>query len=313
MTVPIKPLQILQTLSIADLMREEIAGLIKRGDVVAGDRLNELSFAQRFNVGRAPIREAFRALAETGLVKVEKNRGVFVREIHEPEARELCQLRSALDDMAGRLLAPRVTEEMLEELNSRLARLKDAARAGDMAAYFPLNIGFHDRIVEFAENAVLPEFYRKVIDRMHLLRRRNFDERHGSAQSQIEHRDIVAALATRDPDIAAVAMRKHVLNGYARLTDSLMQSLSDDSYRGLPQKNGGSRATVRGTKAPKGSRIRAHLRHRQQSTCAWRRNGFAGHYRRGWNAVRRIRLFGWSIRCGPFRQCRFGLRTRITL
>ncbi len=218
MNAPLNHLRILQTRSVADLVREEIIGLIKRGDLVAGDKLSEQSFAQHFNVSRAPIREAFRALEEAGLVRLEKNRGVFVREIREPEAHELYELRATLDEMAGRQLAPRVTGEILSELDGWLARLADAARAGDMAAYFPLNIGFHDRLVELTGNATLIEFYRKLIDRMHLLRRRNFDEGQGSAGSQEEHRAIVAALATRHPDRVAAAMRAHVENGYRRLT-----------------------------------------------------------------------------------------------
>lgn len=209
-------LHILQTRSVADLVREEIILLIKRGDLKAGDKLNEVSYAQRFNVSRAPIREAFRALEGAGLVKLEKNRGVFVREIPEAEARELYQLRATLDEMAGRLLAQRITPAIIEELNGWLDQLKDAAEAGEMARYFPLNIAFHDRLVELTGNATLLEFYRQVIDRMHLLRRRNFEEAQGSAASQKEHRAVVDALATGNPETVVAAMRRHVVNGYAR-------------------------------------------------------------------------------------------------
>ena len=217
MDAPLSHLQILRTRSVSDLVREEIIGLIKRGDLLSGDKLNEVGFAQRFNVSRAPIREAFRALEEAGLVRLEKNRGVFVRDIREPEARELYELRAALDETAGRLLAPRVTQAILAECETGLAGLAAAADAGDMSAYFPLNIAFHDRLVELTGNAVLLEFYRKLIDRLHLLRRRNFDERQGSVESQSEHAAIVSALASRDPDQAAASMRAHVMNGYGRL------------------------------------------------------------------------------------------------
>lgn len=210
-------LQILQTKSVPDLVRDEIILLIKQGALVAGDKLNEVDYAQRFGVSRAPVREALRALEAAGLVRLEKNRGVFVREIAEPEARELYELRATLDEMAGRLLAPRVTPAIAAELGEWLDRLASVAATGDMARYFPLNIAFHDRLVELAGNATLTGFYRQAMDRMHLLRRRNFNEGLGSGASQKEHRVIVAALTTRDPAAAAAAMRQHVLNGYARL------------------------------------------------------------------------------------------------
>ncbi len=210
-------LQILQTRSVADLVREEIIGLMKQGALTAGDKLNEVDYAQRFGVSRAPVREALRALEAAGLVRLEKNRGVFVREIAEPEARELYDLRATLDEMAGKLLAPRVTPAIAKELRDWLERLAAVAATGDMARYFPLNIAFHDRLVVLAGNATLTDFYRQAMDRMHLLRRRNFNEGLGSAASQTEHRAIVAALTTRDPAAAAAAMRQHVLNGYTRL------------------------------------------------------------------------------------------------
>lgn len=211
-------LQILQTRSISDLVRDELLKLIKTGDIGAGDKLNELAFAQHFKTSRAPIREAFRALEEAGLVKLEKNRGVFVRKIGEPEAHELYELRASLDELSGRRLATRITERDIAELHGWIARLEDVAAKGDMAQYFPMNIAFHDRIVELAANATLLEFYRRVIDRMHLLRRLNFSVTYGSQASRTEHRAIVAALESRQPNRAATTMRDHVMNGYERLT-----------------------------------------------------------------------------------------------
>jgi phosphonate utilization transcriptional regulator len=223
MTASFSQLEILRTRSVAGLVQEEILDLIKTGELVAGDKLNELAFVKRFGVSRAPIREAFRALEEAGLVKLEKNRGVYVREITEPEARELYELRAALDEMAGRMLAPRITLAELAELGGWLDRLAEAASRGDMVQYFQLNIGFHDRVVEMTGNAILLEYYRKVIDRMHLLRRRNFSGSLGSEASQAEHRAIVEALTTADPGQAGATMRAHVTNGYRRLT-ALLQA-----------------------------------------------------------------------------------------
>lgn len=217
-SAPLSQLEILQTRSVADLVREEILRLITAGELKAGDKLNEVNFAQHFRISRPPVREAFRALEEAGLVKLEKNRGVYVREIAEPEARELYELRATLEEMAGRQLAPRITAAELAELGDRLGQLDEAAARGDMAQYFPMNIAFHDRVVAMTDNATLLEFYRKVIDRMHLMRRQNFSVALGSAASQVEHRAIVKALATRDQAQAGAAMRAHVVNGYDRLT-----------------------------------------------------------------------------------------------
>lgn len=211
---------ILQTRSVPELVREEIMRLITAGQLTAGEKLNELDFARRFRISRAPIREAFRALEEAGLVKLERNRGVYVREIKESEARELYELRASLDEMAGRQLASRITGTELAELNGWLERLDEVASKGE-AQYFSLNIEFHDRLVEMTNNATLLEFYRLVIGRMHLMRRHNFSVSAGIEKSQSEHREIIEALKSRDAIVAGAAMRDHVMTAHARLASLL--------------------------------------------------------------------------------------------
>jgi DNA-binding GntR family transcriptional regulator len=216
----LSPLNVLQTRTLPDLVQEEIIRMIKAGEIQAGDKLSEIMFVQRLRVSRPPVREAFRALEEAGLVRLEKNRGVFVREISGREAAELYQVRAGLDETAGRLLVLRITDVELAELRARLAALDEVATSGNIAAYFRANIGFHDRIIEMSGNQTLHELYRSIIDRMHLLRSRSFASRSGTRPSRAEHQSIVDALATRDAETAALALRRHVENGYNRMLET---------------------------------------------------------------------------------------------
>jgi DNA-binding GntR family transcriptional regulator len=218
MTSTLNNLDFLQTKTVADLVQQEILRMIKTGEILAGTRLNELGLSQTLRVSRAPIREAFRALEEAGLVKLEKNRGAFVREISAEEASELYALRATLDEMTGRALAERITSAQVAELSTWLERLETAA-GRDVGVYFPLNIAFHDRIVEMTGNAVLLEFYRRVTDRMHLLRRQSFSAPDGYNPSRLEHRGIVEALQSQDPARAGNALRAHVEKGFQRFMD----------------------------------------------------------------------------------------------
>ena len=109
-------LDFLRTRTVPDMVQQEIMRMIKVGEIAAGAKLNEITFAEHLGVSRAPIREAFRALEEAGLVKLHKNRGVFVREIDAGEAFELYRLRATLDEMAGRELAVSISAAQVEEL-----------------------------------------------------------------------------------------------------------------------------------------------------------------------------------------------------
>ena len=64
-----------------------------------------MALAARLGVSRGPLREAFRMLDEAGLVRTEKNRGVFVRDLPVEEAIEIFDLRAAMDELVGRRLA----------------------------------------------------------------------------------------------------------------------------------------------------------------------------------------------------------------
>jgi DNA-binding GntR family transcriptional regulator len=210
------PLVLLRSHTLSGLVRQEILRRIKAGALEAGAKLNEIDLAESMQISRAPVREAFRALEAGGLLRFEKNRGVFIREISEEETAELYAVRRNLDEMAGRLLAPRITERQLHELETMLVALEAAARRGGIDRYFPLNIAFHDRLVEMAGNATLLGFYQQVIDRMHLLRRRGFETAGSSAASHAEHRAILDALRRHDAEAASRAMGEHVSNGYRR-------------------------------------------------------------------------------------------------
>ena len=207
----------LRSTSLTTLVQEEIVRMILSGELDAGAQVKEFAIADRLGVGRSSVREAFRALEEAGLVRLEKNRGVFVREIGDEEAGEMYEVRAGLDELAGRLLAPRITTAQLDELRCRVEELESSLSPETFGAYFTLNLKFHDRIVEMAGNRKLLTMYRRLINEMHLLRSRGLLRGGGLLVSNDEHKIIVAALAERDPAATAIAMRDHVLSGRDRM------------------------------------------------------------------------------------------------
>ena len=209
------PIDLLRSQTLSGLVQDEVLRRIKVGEIDAGAKLNELELAEHLRISRSPVREALCALEEAGLVRFEKNRGAFIRKVSDAEAAELYDVRGALDEAAGRLLAARISDAQLQELTRAVEKLAAVAARG-VNRYFPLNIAFHDRIVEMAGNGAMLGLYRQVVNRMHLLRRRGFLLAGGSEASHAEHRAILAGLARRDPDAVALAMREHARAGFQR-------------------------------------------------------------------------------------------------
>ena len=72
---------LLQSNSLTTVVQHEIERAILAGEYAPGSKLIEATLAHKLGVSRGPVREAFRMLEEAGLLRNEKNRGVFVRDI----------------------------------------------------------------------------------------------------------------------------------------------------------------------------------------------------------------------------------------
>lgn len=214
---PLTPLQILQANSLPSLVQAEIEQMILRGELRAGQRINEVELAERFSTSRSPVREALRALEECGLVRSERNRGSFVREVTLEEADEAYDVREALDELIGRRLAERISAAQLASLRDLLARMDDATAARDPKRYHALNLEFHDALVDYVGNSRLKETYTRLTKELLLFRLRGLQEGGGLAVSNAEHKAVVKAIASRDPDEAGRVLRAHAVKSRARI------------------------------------------------------------------------------------------------
>ena len=214
---PPTPLQVLQAHSLPSAVQAEIERMILGGELAAGQRVNEAVLAARFGTSRGPVREALRALDECGLVRTERNRGVFVRAVSITEADEVYDLREVLDEMVGRRLAERITGAELTTLRELLARMVAATAGPDVNGYYRLNLEFHDTLVAFVGNGHLSATYRRLTKELLLFRLHGLEKGGGFAVSNAEHKAIVEAIASGDPDRAGRSLREHAADSRARM------------------------------------------------------------------------------------------------
>ncbi|MBM6583689.1 FCD domain-containing protein [Microvirga sp. BT689] len=214
---PSDELAVLRTSSLATAVEREVERLILSGSFAPGERINEFKLASVLGTSRGPIREAIRALEGSGLIISVRNRGSFIRRLSVQEVREVYEIRSALFGLAGKLLAKRVTADQLQRLNRFVAEMEEASSQRNFEAYYPLNLAFHEFIVDSAGNAMLAQQYRSFVKKLHLFRARSLVQGGGLAVSNEEHREIVAAIAARDPAWAHEAHWRHVTSARDRL------------------------------------------------------------------------------------------------
>jgi phosphonate utilization transcriptional regulator len=213
-------IELVRQQSLTSLVQREIERRIVAGELTPGAKLNEAELAAAMGISRGPVREAFRALEQAGLVHTEKNRGVFVRQVSLEEANEIYEVRAALEAQIGRLAAKRVTPALLERLRDIVKRMHAVGRTRDPDAYFPLNLEFHETLAEASGNRALATNYRRVVNELNLYRRqaimRNVDIIPVSTK---EHAAIVDAVARGEAELAERLLYAHVLDSRARLHD----------------------------------------------------------------------------------------------
>jgi phosphonate utilization transcriptional regulator len=210
-------LKLVKSPSLALLVQQEITRLILAGEIATGEWLNESVLSQRFGVSRGPVREAFRSLEEMGLLRQEKNRGAFVREITAVEADQIYELREVLDELIARKAATVATKEQIESLRVTIDDMSKAVSEMDVAAYYPINLRFHDLLAECAGNPKLTTVYRRLMNELHIFRLRGLGKLGGLRKSLDEHRAILEAIEAGDSEYAAQAAKMHVISSRRRV------------------------------------------------------------------------------------------------
>ena len=176
-------------------VQRELERAIAAGELRGGDRINESALAIKLGISRGPVREACRALEQTGVLRSAINRGFFVREISIKEALDIYDLRAKLFGMAGRLAAGSVTSAQLAELDGLVDRMEEAVEAEDIGAFYPLNCEFHTLIVACADNHKLNQLWPNLESELHLFRRRGLVLPGSLRVSNYDHRAMVDALS----------------------------------------------------------------------------------------------------------------------
>lgn len=211
---------LLQSSSLTSVVQQEIERAILVGEYEPGSKLIEATLAEKMGVSRGPVREAFRMLEEAGLVRNEKNRGVFVRDIPIDEAVEIFDLRAAMDELVGRQLAKNITPVQTKVLKGLVEAMEKSVKLKDARGYHLQNLHFHDQLVEMAGNRKLTEIYRKLIKELSLFRRLNLADGWLMPTSANEHRQIVKAIASGDADAAGRAMFNHAMESKERTIEN---------------------------------------------------------------------------------------------
>lgn len=189
-----------------------IRASILAGEMEAGEIYSATVLAQRLGVSPTPVREAMLDLAAGGLVEPVRNRGFRVLTPDERDLDEISELRLLLEPAAMRQVVERATDEQLADMEAVVATIEERAEAADVAGFLVADRAFHLGLLELLGNRRLVRLVAQLRDQTRLVGIAELAREGNLMASAREHRDILAALRTREADAAEQLMRRHLVH-----------------------------------------------------------------------------------------------------
>ncbi len=213
MTLRVAPLEADSTfrLKAYEALRDAIANM----HIYDSDRdikLDERALAQELGVSRTPIREALLRLETDGIVKSIPRRGVFVVRKTKREIVEIITVWAALESFAARLVVARANARDIASLRELFVAFGEGGVETHMDEYSDSNLAFHQRILELSQCDTLVETARTIFVHMRAIRQKTISEDRRFERSIAHHMEIIAALESRDADLAERLVREHALD-----------------------------------------------------------------------------------------------------
>ncbi len=171
-----------------------------------GTRLNIEQLSREMGVSRTPVWEAVGRLQQEGLLVTVPNKGVYLAALTPETALDLYAVREVLEGMAGRLAAEKITIATLAKLEESLAAQKIVVLKKDLVEYSRLDFEFHATIYESGGNVVLQELLETIKTKMRPL---SLELAPVLGSLYIDHKNLVKALETRNPQRAERAFKEH--------------------------------------------------------------------------------------------------------
>lgn len=186
---------------------KEIKQAIMQRKLRPNTQLIEEVLAESFGVSRTLIRQALRRLAYEKIVRIIPNKGSFVACPTTEEAKEIFEVRTALEIQCIRMACQILTEEQIAQIALIIEEEKKAALAGNKFDSLQLSIDFHLKMAEFVGNSYLYRYLEELTSLVYVMV--TFYGAENLFCGYEDHLKILEAVKLRDEDLASSLMLKH--------------------------------------------------------------------------------------------------------
>ena len=196
--------------TLMDRAFQQIREAIRSGKLKPGDRLVETQLAEEMQISRFPIREALRYLEKEGLVEAKPFKGTYVAQLTEQDMEELYSLRSAIEELAVRILIKNIDDDKIKKLESIVDDMVKASEDENIDKMISEDLRFHQTICEMSGHRKLLDVWLNLENQLQIFLTIEKDLFENSYQYVTTHHPILEAIKSGKVRSAEKAIRDHL-------------------------------------------------------------------------------------------------------
>lgn len=198
------------TKTLRELALEKVRDAIVQGYFRPGERLVERDLCVQLGVSRTVVREVLRHLESEGLVAIQPNKGPIVATLDIGEARQIYEIRGALEGMAARLCAERRDPAIAEALGEALKAIRSSYAKKDMPGVLANTTAFYQTLFSKVDRHVAWGVVNLLTVRINHLRSLTIKTKNRDKEGPAQMAKIVEAIRKGDGEAAYQACISHV-------------------------------------------------------------------------------------------------------
>ena len=194
-------------LPLRDVVFNTLRQAIITGEFAPGERLMEISLANRLGVSRTPVREAIRKL-----------------ELEEKNLRDVIEIRTVLEEFAAVLACERIDQSGLHDLRQAHEDFIRSVENGDILDIVDKDETFHDTIFRATNNDRLISIINNLREQFYRYRMEYVKDIRQRSNLVEEHRELLDAISSRDSIKAKELMKTHLLNQQQEVINNIQEA-----------------------------------------------------------------------------------------
>ena len=199
-------------LPLREVVFNALRQAIIQGEFQPGERLMEVTLANKMGVSRTPVREAIRMLELEGLVVMIPRKGAEVAKITVKDLKDALEVRLAIESLAVKLACERIDESGETELKQACIAFKEAINSKLVPAIVKCDEAFHNTIYRASKNQKLITLAQSLGEQVYRYRVEYVKDFSYHDKLIKEHDLITMAILRRDGTTAQQLIEEHLYN-----------------------------------------------------------------------------------------------------